>query len=289
VAKADVFIQNLAPGAAARLGFDCAELRERYPRLITCSISGYGEEGPLKELKAYDLLVQAESGLAALTGSPDAPGRSGVSICDIGTGMYAYQAILEALIGRAKTGEGRAIALSLYHAMADWMNVPFLQYAYGGYAPQRVGLTHPTIAPYGLFTCADGKALLISVQSEREWASLCRLMGRPDLEDEPRFASNVERVRHRREVDAIVAAWLGAQPRAHYLPPLAEARIAYGRLSDMDDVLAHPQNRQAVVATAVGEVRLMAPPAIVAGEERKLGAVPALGAHSQAIRREFGG
>ena len=287
LAKADVFIQNLAPGAIAKLGFGVETLREKYPPLIVCSISGYGEEGPLKELKAYDLLVQAESGLADLTGNEHGPGRTGVSVCDIAAGMTAYQAILQALIARGRSGKGRAIDVSLYHAVADWMNVPYLQYVYGGKAPARAGLKHPTIAPYGAFACADGKTLLISIQNDREWRDLCVVMGRPDFIDDARFATNVARVANRNETDAIVAAYFAARPRDAHLEILTDARIAYGRLSDLDDVAAHPQNRYAEIATPSGPARVLAPGAQVRGEPVALGPSPALGEHSAALRAEF--
>jgi crotonobetainyl-CoA:carnitine CoA-transferase CaiB-like acyl-CoA transferase len=287
VAQADVFIQNLAPGAIGKLGFGVEELRKLHPGLVACSISGYGEDGPLKDLKAYDLLVQAESGLAGLTGNEHGPGRTGVSVCDIAAGMTAYQAILEALIARGRNGEGRAIDVSLYSAVADWMNVPYLQYAYGGAAPARAGLKHPTIAPYGAFACADGKALLISIQNDREWRDLCAVIGEPGLADDPRFATNLARVAHRAETDAVVARHFASQPRDAHLAVLQKARIAYGRLSDLDDVVAHPQNRFVEVATPRGPARILAPGAAVRGAEPGLGPVPALGEHTAAIRTEF--
>ena len=191
VAKADVFIQNLAPGAAARLGLDAARLCADHPRLIHCSISGYGEDGPYRDQKAYDLLIQAESGLCAVNGTEDGAARVGVSVCDIAAGMTAFQAILQGLYARERTGKGRAIEVSLFHAMADWMNVPYLQTRYGGKPPGRMGLKHPSIAPYGAYECADGKAVLISIQNEREWARLCAdVLGDADLATDPRFSDN---------------------------------------------------------------------------------------------------
>ncbi|MEM9735913.1 MAG: CaiB/BaiF CoA-transferase family protein, partial [Pseudomonadota bacterium] len=187
VAQADVFLQNLAPGAIERLGFAPEELRRRNPRLITCSVSGYGADGPYREMKAYDLLIQAEAGLAEITGNPQGPARDGVSVCDIAAGMGAHQAILQALFARERSGEGRAIQISLFGAMADWMNVPYLQHRYGGKAPGRPGLQHPSIAPYGAFPTGDGKTLLIAVQNEREWQRLCQALGAPALAEDPRF------------------------------------------------------------------------------------------------------
>ncbi len=290
LAKADIFIQNLAPGAAARLGFGARELRERHPRLITCSISGYGEDGPYRDQKAYDLLIQAESGLCAINGTPEGPARVGVSVCDIAAGMTAHQAILQALYARERTGDGRAIEVSLFHAMADWMNVPYLQHRYGGADPGRHGLRHPTIAPYGAYECADGKALLISIQNEREWRNLCaEVLMQPELADDPRFATNNDRVANRPALEEIVGAVFAANDREANIERLAAARIAYGRLSDLDDLEAHPQNRLIGVSTEDGPVELLAPAAVIAGRTESYGAVPALGAHDDLVRREFAG
>jgi crotonobetainyl-CoA:carnitine CoA-transferase CaiB-like acyl-CoA transferase len=288
LAKADVFIQNLAPGALARLGFPVEELREKYPRLIVCSISGYGEEGPYRDQKAYDLLVQAESGLVSVNGTPEGPARVGVSVCDIAAGMSAHQAILQALYARERTGEGRAIAVSLYHAMADWMNVPYLQYAYGGHVPQRVGLKHPTIAPYGAYPCADGKELLISIQNEREWVRLCReVLERPELPEDPRFSDNSARVANRTDLDGIVADCFARRGREENIERLKAAAIAYGRLTDLEDLTQHPQNRYVTVETPEGPVRLLAPAAKVVGEKEEFGPVPALGEQDETLRKEF--
>jgi crotonobetainyl-CoA:carnitine CoA-transferase CaiB-like acyl-CoA transferase len=288
LAKADVFIQNLAPGALARLGFPVEELREKYPRLIVCSISGYGEEGPYRDQKAYDLLVQAESGLVSVNGTPEGPARVGVSVCDIAAGMSAHQAILQALYARERTGEGRAITVSLYHAMADWMNVPYLQYAYGGHVPQRVGLKHPTIAPYGAYPCADGKELLISIQNEREWVRLCReVLERPELPEDPRFSDNSARVANRTDLDGIVADCFARRGREENIERLKAAAIAYGRLTDLEDLTQHPQNRYVTVETPEGPVRLLAPAAKVVGEKEEFGPVPALGEQDETLRKEF--
>ncbi len=289
LAHTDVFIQNLAPGAAARAGFAADALRGEFPRLITCDISGYGEHGPYRDMKAYDLLVQAESGLAYVTGTPDSPGRVGVSVCDIAAGMYAHQAILQALFARERNGgEGRGIQVSLYDSMADWMNVPYLQHHYGGQTPRRHGLHHPTIAPYGAYECGDAKAVLISVQNEREWRSLCEtVLGKPEMATDARFASNPARVANRPALDAIIYNVFGRQPRQAILVRLEEAKIAYGKLSSLEDLDAHPQNRYIAVPTSAGEVRLLAPPPIVAGEAESYGPVPELGAHDDTVRAEF--
>jgi crotonobetainyl-CoA:carnitine CoA-transferase CaiB-like acyl-CoA transferase len=289
VAKADVFIQNLAPGAVDRLGFAPDTLRKRHPRLIVCSISGYGGSGPWRDQKAYDLLVQAESGLCAINGTPDGPARVGVSVCDIAAGMTAFQATLQALFARERTGEGRAIEVSLFHAMADWMNVPYLQHRYGGKTPGRHGLKHPTIAPYGAYPCADGKLLLISIQNEREWQRLCTdVLGDAGLATRPGFSSNTERVANREAVDGAVANVFLTRDREANIEHLARAGIAYGRLSDLEDLSVHPQNRLIRVATENGPVELLSPAAVVRGREDSFGPVPGIGQHGDAIRREFG-
>ncbi len=290
VAKADVFIQNLAPGAAARLGLGAEALTERYPRLIYCSVSGYGEDGPYRDHKAYDLLIQAECGLLAINGVPEQSARVGISVCDIAAGETAYGAILRALYARERTGKGRAIEVSLFHTLADWMNVPYLQARYGGKPPKRVGLKHPTIAPYGAFVCADGKQLILSIQNEREWVRLCaEVLGDPGIAIDARFASNNGRVIHRPELDGLVAAALVRYPRAEAMDKLMAAGIACGALNELEDLIAHPQKRLLKVDTPHGEVELMAPGARVAGEPPPaLGPAPALGAHDEALRREFG-
>ncbi len=290
VAQADVFIQNLAPGAAARLGLGAQALTEQYPRLIYCSISGYGEEGPYRDHKAYDLLIQGESGLLAINGVPEQAARVGISVCDIAAGETAHGAILRALYTRERTGKGRALEVSLFHTLADWMNVPYLQARYGGKPPQRVGLKHPTIAPYGAFACADGRGVILSIQNEREWARLCaEVLGDATIATDPRFATNSARVLNRATLDALVEAALGRFTRAQAMERLMAAGIACGALNELDDLIAHPQRRQAMVDTPHGEVELMAPGARIAGEgPPALGPAPALGAHDVAIRREFG-
>lgn len=288
VAEADIFIQNLAPGVIDRLGFAPDDLRQRYPRLITCSISGYGDEGPLRDLKAYDLLVQAESGLSAITGNEHGSARVGVSVCDIAAGMTATQAVMQALYARTVTGEGRHIAVSLYHALSDWMNVPYLQYVYGGKVPERSGLKHPTIAPYGAYVCNDEKSILFSIQNEREWQMLCsEALARPDLASDKRFNSNSQRVANRSALDAEIIPIIAALSRDEMAERLQSARIAYGRISTLEDVAAHPQNRYTTVETPGGPVRILAPGFLVDGEQPALGRVPRLGEDSDRIRTEF--
>jgi itaconate CoA-transferase len=284
IARADVFLQNLAPGAAARAGFDPEELRRCHPRLIVCSITGYGESGPYREMKAYDLLIQAETGLAYLSGPPEAPGRVGVSVSDIAAGLDAYAAILEALLARERSGEGALIAISLFDATAEWMAVPLLHHDYGGQAPRRLGLKHPSIAPYGAVATADGKAIVIAIQNEREWRRFCTaILGRPELAADPRFCDNDGRVANRAALDALVAAVFAGETREALGRRLKAAEIAFGNLNTVEDFARHPQLRRIATPTPEGAVEVPAPPAFAAAP----GAVPRLGEHSNAIRREF--
>ena len=288
ISKADIFIQNLMPGALERLGISTADLRATDPRLITCDISGYGSDGPFQQMKAYDFLVQAEVGLAEITGAPEQPGRVGVSICDIAAGMTAHQAILQALYARSRSGQGRRIEVSLFHALADWMNVPYIQSHYGGREIRRPGLHHPTIAPYGAYQCGDGRQLLLSIQNEREWQRLCGdVLGQPDLPTNPKFSTNVNRVANRTELDAILNAVFSADPIDAVAAKLHAAQIAFGRLNGMDEFAKHPQNRFVSVRTSGGEMQILAPGAVVNGMVAPLGDVPDLGANSTAIREEF--
>lgn len=288
IARADVLVQNLAPGAMARMGLGSAELRRRHPRLITCDVSGYGEDGPYRDMKAYDLLIQAESGLASVTGSPESPARVGVSVCDIAAGLYAHSAILQALFARQTSGKGRGIAVSLFSGMADWMNVPFLQRRYGGSMPPRPGLNHPSIAPYGVFSCRDGD-ILLSIQNEREWVRLCgEVLDDPGIATDERFRDPVSRVANRAELDARINAVFGRRARQDVAAALFRADIAYGKLNDVDGLIGHPQLRTITCETPEGEVTVIAPPAVIAGETRVFGPVPAVGAHDAAIRAEFG-
>jgi len=288
VARADVFVQNLSPGAAERAGFGADELRRVHPRLIVCGISGYGEENEYRDMRAYDMLVQAESGLASVTGGPEAPARVGVSVCDIAAGMYAQAAILEALIRRERTGEGTAIAVSLFDGMADWMAVPLLHHDYGGGAPGRVGLRHPTIMPYESFATADGGAVVISIQNEREWARFAdRILRRPEWAEEGPYAGNVARVENRDRLRPVIAAAFARETRAAMAQKLKDAEIAYGFVNTVADFSRHPALRRAETPTPNGPVAVPAPPARFAGQEIDLRPVPALGEHGAAIRKEF--
>jgi itaconate CoA-transferase len=289
LAKADVFVQNLKPGAIAKLGFAIPRLRHAYPRLIACSISGYGESGPYAQRKAYDLLIQAESGLASVTGGPEAPARVGVSVVDVATGMNAYEAILEALLARARTGEGAEISVSMFDAMADWMTVPLLQHE-GGQTPARGGLSHPTISPYGVFKTRDGADILISIQNDREWVILARdVMGDAALARDKNFATNVERVKRRGETDGRVAASFGSMTVDELSQKLAKADIAFGRVNDPESLRHHPHLRRVEIGSPSGPVSYPAPAPLRAGETRRYGPVPAIGENTAKVRKEFGG
>jgi itaconate CoA-transferase len=288
LSKADVFIQNLAPGAAARSGFGSEDLRAKYPRLITVDISGYGETGEYSTMKAYDLLVQAESGLASITGHPAGPGRVGVSACDIACGMAAHAGILEALIERGITGKGKGLQVSLFDGMADWMNVPLLYFEGTGKAPERMGLAHPSICPYGAFQTADNVLVLIAIQNEREWVDFCaRFMDDPNLPKRAGFETNVVRVANRATVDAAVAAQFGRLTKQEAIAKLNAAKTAFGLVNDMAAFAQHPALRRATVDTPNGPVSIAAPPVVMSDGTRDLGPVPAIGAQSATIRSEF--
>jgi crotonobetainyl-CoA:carnitine CoA-transferase CaiB-like acyl-CoA transferase len=288
VSRADVLVQNLAPGAAGRAGFGSAVLRKRYPRLITCDISGYGEAGEYAEMKAYDMLVQAESGLCSITGSPQENGRIGVSACDIGTGLYAHAAILEALYARERDGEGRAIKLSMFGAMADWMAVPLLRFDYAGDMVPRTGLSHPMIQPYGAFATNDGPPILIAVQNQREYLRFCNeVLEMPELIEDPRFHDNPSRCENVLELKAIIDDCFRSLERGALIARLREGKIAFGEVNDMAGLSAHPALTRVRVSSPGGPVDMVSPPAAVSGEGRSLGPVPTLGEHSAAIRDEF--
>jgi itaconate CoA-transferase len=277
IAGADVLLQNLKPGSMDKLGFNLERLRKDYPRLICCTISGYGDDGPYAHRKAYDLLIQAESGLASITGGPDGPSRVGVSIVDIATGATAHAAILEALIARSRDGQGADIRISMFDVMADWLSVPLLN-AEAGNPPQRMGLAHPSIAPYGVFRSADGRDILISIQSEREWKKLCaEVLGRSDLPNDPRFSNMVERVRNRALTDKTVGDIFGAMSREELLKRLSDADIAFAEVNSMAELAAHPHLRRIEVQTPAGAVSYPAPAAIVINAPRQYGAVPGIG------------
>ena len=288
LAQADVFIQNLAPGAAERAGFGSAALRAKHPRLITVDISGYGEDNDYADMKAYDLLVQAESGLASITGHPAGPGRVGVSACDIACGMAAHSGVLEALIGRGITGQGTGLKVSLFDGMADWMNVPLLYFEGTGRAPKRMGLAHPSICPYGAFDTRDGSAVLVSIQNEREWKAFCaEFLREPDLPQRPGFETNTVRVANRTTVDAHVATVFASLTREEAAARLRAGNTAFGFVNDLASFSHHPALRRVRVQTPGGPAMVAAPPVIDTAGLRELGPVPRVGEHSAAIRTEF--
>ena len=285
--QADIFIQNLAPGAVERAGFGSAALRARNPGLITCDISGYGEAGPYAAMKAYDLLIQGETGLASVTGRPEGPGRVGVSVCDIAAGLYATQAVLEAVIARGRSGQGQALKVSLFDALADWMTVPLLHQVYGGRSPERVGLNHPSIAPYGVYPAADGE-ILISIQNEREWRRLCsEVLEQPVLAEDPRFIDNTARVAHRPALNEAIAAVFSQHDRETLCRRLETAAIAFGRVNTPEDLAEHPQLRRQAVATPAGLIEIVAPPAQSSAGATVFGPVPSIDQHGSALREEF--
>ena len=292
IAQADVLIQNLGPGAAERAGFGWEKMRARHSRLITCDITGYGETGPYAGMKAYDLLVQAESGLCSVTGTPEAPGRIGVSACDVGTGMYAHAAILEALLQRSVTGEGSAIHVSLFDSMADWMTVPLLHHDYGNTTWPRVGLAHPTIAPYGAYSVGAAigqeKTVLIGVQNDGEWARFAQLvLERPDLLEREEFRTNLLRVENRTTLDAELELILAKMSAETVREKLQVAQVAFAAVNGVPELSMHPQLRRITVPTANGQAHIVAPPAMIRNEPRELGEVPSIGQHSEALRAEF--
>jgi itaconate CoA-transferase len=291
LAKADIFLQNLAPGAIDRAGFGSDTLRQKYPRLITCDISGYGETGGYRDMKAYDFLVQCESGLVAVNGAPGHPGRIGVSVCDIGASMNAIIGLQKALIARGITGQGSAVKLSLFDTAADWMTVPLMHTVYAGRAPQPVGLHHPSIAPYGGFMTSDRQILAISIQNEREWVKLCaEVFERPELAVDQRFCDAAARVRNREETDKMVAAFFANRTRTEMERRLRAASIAYGAVNSVDDFASHPALRRASVTLEDGQdAELVAPPIRHSFEPDtpRLGRVPSVGEHSAQIRAEF--
>ncbi len=288
LARADVFVQNLAPGALARAGFDSAALRALHPRLVTCDITGYGADGSTSALKAYDLLVQCESGLASISGAPEACGRIGVSICDIGAGMNATIGVLSALALRERTGRGSGVSVSLFDGAADWMTVPYLHETQGEGAPGRQGLRHPSIAPYGAYTTQDGKDVVISIQNEREWHLFCQhFLLQPGLAADARFASNTERVHHREALDSVIAQVFSLLPLQAALERLGQSNTAFGQVRSVADMALHPALRTWPMAVQGQLVPMVAPPVRAAWDQGRFAAAPALGEHTEALRREF--
>ncbi|MFB7930324.1 CaiB/BaiF CoA transferase family protein [Streptomyces sp. NPDC056039] len=290
---ADVFVQNLAPGAAARLGLDAATVTGHRPGLIPCTISGYGTTGPWADRKAYDLLVQCQTGLVSLTGTPEGTARTGISVADIAAGMYAYSGVLTALYTRATTGEAHPVEVSLFEALAEWMGQPAYYTRHGGIQPPRLGTQHATIAPYGTYPAADGKEVLFSIQNEREWAALCaEFLGRPELVDDPRFATASDRVAHREELNTVVAGRIARSGSDEILKDLERIGIACAGVNDVAAFLDHPvlagRGRWTEVAVPGATVEALLPPADLAGVPARMDPVPAVGEHTEAILTELG-
>lgn len=291
--KSDVFVHNLAPGAIDRLGFATDALRTRHPRLIICAISGYGSSGPYRDRKAYDLLVQSEAGLVSVTGTPETPSRAGISVADIAAGLYAYSAILTALLGRTTTGEGSAIEVSLLDALGEWMGHPFYYTVYGGSPLPRSGAHHASIAPYGPCGSRDGRPVYLGIQNDREWIRFCeRVLERPELARDPRFATNAARVEHREALQPMVDEVFQHLTVEETVARLDAAGIANARLNTVEEFAAHPQlmarDRWREIDSPAGSVRALLPPAIIDGLEPAMGAVPALGQHTDAILAGLG-
>ena len=285
--QADVLVQNFSPGSLDRLGLTESELEKINPQLIHCAIQGYGSDGPYSQRKAYDLLIQAESGLSYVTGSESEPSRVGVSVCDIASGMYSYSAILEALIERQSSEGGKSFSISMFDAMAEWMAVPLLQYDYSGKQPKRVGLRHPSIAPYGVYTTADGYVILIAIQNEREWQQLClNVFADDDLYNNENFSSNVLRVKNREDLEVTISTNVGKLNRDQCIERLKAAQIAYGNVNDISGLSNHPHLRRTDIMTASGQVQVPASP-IPKSDSDQVAACPSLGQHTVAIKDEF--
>jgi len=293
IGKADVLVQNLAPGAAARLGLSYEALHAKHPRLIVCDISGYGADGPYRDKKAYDLLIQSESGFVSITGTPDEPAKAGCSIADIAAGMYAYTNILAALIERGRTGRGKGIDVSMLESMVEWMSYP-LYYAFdGAEPPPRAGAAHATIYPYGPFPTGDGKIVMLGLQNEREWQVFCaKVLGKPALATDARFASNAKRTAARDALRKLIVAEFAGLTAEQVVARLDDAQIANARVNAMADVWEHPQlkarHRWMQVETPAGPIPALLPPGVPDAAHARMDAVPALGQHTNAILAELG-
>ncbi|TWE00591.1 itaconate CoA-transferase [Peribacillus frigoritolerans] len=290
--KADVFIQNLAPGAIERLGFDPEELTKELPQLIICSISGYGNSGPYRDKKAYDLLIQCEAGLVSITGTEDTPSKAGISIADISAGMYAYSGILTALIQRQNTGKGSILNISMLEALGEWMGYPMYYAAYGGDEPSRTGASHATIYPYGPFQCGDEKAVFLGIQNEREWKRFCaEVLEKPSLANNEKYDSNFKRNQHKEELKKLIENEFKNITSEILTSRLDKSQIANARLNDMGSFFNHPQlnarTRWRDVNTPNGLIRALLPPATIAGLEPVMGAVPRVGEHTEKVLEEL--
>ena len=289
--RADVFVQNLAPGAVERLGLGAKELRATYPRLIVCGLSGYGATGPYAEKKAYDLLVQSETGLVSITGTEQTPSKVGLSIADIAGGMYVYSGVLTALLQRARTGEGTTLEVSLFEALGEWMGYA-MYYSMGGTPPRRTGASHAAIAPYGPYKTRDGQ-VIFGVHSNREWATFCReVLGQPALGEDPRFLGNHLRVANRTDMDREIDAVFAVLPTAEVIQRLDAAHIANARMNTLPEFIAHPQlsarGAWRDVSSSVGSIPALIPPVRIEGVEPVMGAIPVLGEHTSSILGELG-
>jgi itaconate CoA-transferase len=293
LAKADIFIQNLAPGATDRLGLSAAVLAPAFPQLIVCDISGYGDSGPYRDKKAYDLLIQSEAGLLSITGTPEQPSKTGISVADICTGMYAYSGILTALLQRARTGKGSRVEVAMFEALCEWMIQPLLYAHFTGKRLQRTGADHVSIVPYGRFTAADGKDVMMGIQNDREWVQFCeQVLDRPELARDSRFNSNSRRLANREALLALVHEVFGSMSAAELVARLDRANIANARMNAMDEVWDHPQlaarGRWTQMGSPVGAVPVLRPPATHSDFEPEIGAVPAVGEHTLPILGELG-
>jgi len=293
VAGADVLVHNLAPGAMDRLGFAAAMLRARHPRLIICAVSGYGSSGPYRDRKAYDLLVQSEAGLLSITGTPEAPAKAGISVADIAAGMYAYSAILTALVRRSATGDGAALEVSMLDALGEWMSQAVYASVYGGSPLPRSGARHASIAPYGPFPGGDGGTVYLGIQNEREWQRFCReVLAQPALADDPRFATNPRRVEHREVLEAAIGEVFGRLTTAEIVARLDAVEIAHARLNTVEEFAAHPQlaarRRWREIDSPAGPLRALSPPVVMDALEPAMGAVPTVGEHTETILKELG-
>jgi itaconate CoA-transferase len=291
--RADVFVQNIAPGAAGRLGFGTEDLREKHPRLIVCDVSGYGATGPYRDKKAYDLLVQCEAGLVSVTGTPETPSKAGIAVADIAAGMYAYSGILAALFRRERTGEGAAIEVSLFEALAEWMGFPAYYAMYGEKEPPRSGARHSSIAPYGPFACSDGEVVFLGIQNEREWKKFCEVvLERPGMAGEERFQNNSRRVENREVLEAEISTVFAGLSSEEAIEKLERAGIANARLRSVRDFLDHPQlrarDRWREVGSPAGPLHALLPPAKISGADPMMDPIPEVGEHTERILLELG-
>lgn len=290
---ADAFVQNLSPSAAERAGLDPAAVQQRHPNLVACGVSGYGSGGPMRDAKAYDLLVQGEAGMLSVTGTPDERAKVGVSIADISAGMYAYSGILAALMQRLRTGVAPPVEVSLFDSLVEWLAYPLYYTHFGGSAPDRMGVNHPTIAPYGAFQTCDGRWLLLAVQNDAEWRRFCgSVLDDPECADDPRFVTNSDRVTHRRALDSLIVERFSSNDSSAVRAQLTAAGIAHARITDIADLATHPQlverKRWIPTSTPAGDAETVYPPGIPGARRSDLGGVPSVGEHSDKVLGELG-